>query len=390
MSQSTDIEGTMEDTASLPALVAHRAAAAPSKVILRRKARGIWHAVTWMQLAEQVGRIAAGLYRLDIEPGDAVAIIAETRPETVYCDLAAQACGGVSVAIEAGAEADQIAHILRATGCRLIFVEGEEQLDKLLTIRDGCPALSHIVIFDMKGLREFQDPQCVSLADFADRGDRTFDWTAAARTVRTDNPAVILFPADDPTSSGQVLTHRDVLRILGQARDRLAMSAKDERLAVLSMADPTERIWGLYAALDRGCISNYLESADTAVENLQELRPTVLGADAEAWAHLHARAMRSAAGATAVHRLMYNWAIKAGRFNGSASRLADLLVLRSIRRESGLSRLRLAYVGGAPVNPVALDWARSLGIQIERIDDIPPPGEQPERQYDPVMQRAPA
>lgn len=374
------------ESQSLPALVAQRAAAASDATILRRKARGIWKGTTWAQLTEQVQRIGAGLRDMGVGAGDSVAIIAETRPETVYCDLAVQACGATSIVIHTDAEAAQCEDILRMAGCRAAFVEGEEQVDKLLSIRAQCPGLSRIVIFDMKGLRDFRDPQCASLESFA--GGGAFAWADAARQVKPDQPAVILFPKEGGAGNGQTLTHRDVLKMLGGARTRLGLQARDERLAVLSMSDPVERIWGLYAALDSGCISNYLESADTAAENLQELQPTVFGADAEAWAHLHATATRAGKAATTVQRVLYDWAVQAGRGGGAGAAAANFLVLGAVRRELGLSRIRLAYTAGEPVSPPTLDWARSLGIAIQRIEDATPDGDKPDRRTDPVMQRA--
>jgi long-chain acyl-CoA synthetase len=278
--------------------------------------------------------------------------------------------------------------MLRSTGCRVVFVEDEQQLDKLLGIRAECPALSRVIIYDMKGLREFQDPQCISLANFETRGERGFDWTEAAIRVPADAPAVVLFPKDDAAANGRTLTQRDVVQMLANAHSRLNLTPRDERLAVLSMADPIERIWGLYAALDSGCISNYLESPDTAAENLQELQPTVFGADAEAWGHLHASATRAAKGATFLQRKLYDWAVGAARLKGSAGRLADLVVLRAVRRELGLNKVRLAYTGGEPVSPPTLDWARCLGISIQPIDATTQAGGQPDRRYDPVMQQA--
>jgi len=372
---------------SLPALIAQRAASAPAKTILRRKARGIWQATTWAQLAESVQQIAAGLSGLDLGRKDTVAIISETRPEAVWCDLAVQTCGAASVAIHTDTDAARLCHILRSTGCRVAFVEGEEQLDKLLGVRADCPALLRIVIFDMKGLRDFTDPQCISLANFQAHGDRTFDWSGAAARVPADATAVILFPKGDTAPAGQAMTQRDLLQMIAEARTRLRMTARDERLAVLSMADPVERIWGLYAALDSGCISNYLESPDTAAENLQELRPTVFGADAEAWGHLHATASRAAKGATFAQRRLYDWAIRTARLGGIGS-LARLTVLDSVRRELGLNKVRLVYTSAEQVSPPTLDWARCLGITIQPVGGAPVAGSQPDRQYGAVMQRA--
>ncbi len=373
---------------SLPGLVAARATGQPDKTILRRKDRGIWQAVTWSQLTARVSPIGEALLDFEIGGGDTVAIISETRPEVVYADIAIQGAGAACVAIHADSAAERIADILQATGSRVAFVENEEQLDKILGIRDHCPALARIVIFDMKGLREFSDRQCISLAAFTGRAGQGGAWAASVARLQPDQPAVILFPRHEAVTDGRTLTHREVMQTVATARSRLALTPRDERLAVLSMADITERVWGLYAALDAGCISNYLESADTAAENLQELQPTVLGADAEAWTHLHGRATRSANGATATQRILYDWALNAGRMGGAGAGLANLFVLPAVRRELGLNRIRLAYIGGEPVSPPTLDWARCLGITIQRIEEPALTGTQADPRLDPVMQNA--
>ena len=107
-----------------------------------------------------------------------------------------------------------------------------------------------------------------------------------------------------------------------------------------------ERVFGLYLSLDARAISNYLENPDTVIENLQEVQPTVLGTDPQIWQLLHARATNAAAGATRMQRLLYRSAIAAGHAAGLQAILARLCVLRAVRRELGLSRLRLAYIGG--------------------------------------------
>jgi long-chain acyl-CoA synthetase len=240
-------------------------------------------------------------------------------------------------------------------------------------------------VFDMKGLRDFADADCVSLAAFAETGGGA-DWAAAVRSIAADQPAVIQFPRGD--SLGRTLTHSDLVHMVGAGRARLPIRNGDERLVVLRLSDITERVWGLYLALETGCISNYPEGPDTMIENLQELQPTVLGADAAVWGHLQALAAARTKAATATQRMTYGWALRAGRLGGSQGRLAGLLVLPAIRREFGLNRLRLGYVGGTPVAPAALDWARSLGIAIQRVDETAAGSAQLDERYQALLQNA--
>jgi long-chain acyl-CoA synthetase len=143
----------------------------------------------------------------------------------------------------------------------------------------------------------------------------------------------------------------------------LGVRAGDERLAVLPMCDPTERVLGLYLALKHRIISNYLENPETATENLREVKPTVFGADCEAWERLHARTTALAAGATGVQRMLYRWAI-----GGGGGVLANVLVLSAIRGQLGFGKLRVAYVGDHALSAEIAAWASALGITVRYIN----------------------
>jgi long-chain acyl-CoA synthetase len=380
------VELTMnQPLTSISALLSQRVTSNGGETILRTKERGIWKTVTWSQLDARVREIGTALLSADFVRGDVVAILSETRPEAVYADLAVLGCGAACIAIDPDEEPDRVRHLLSSSGARLAFVENEEQLDKVLTVRARCPALSRIVVFDMKGLRDFVDTECVSLAGFIQTGTAA-DWSAAIRAIQADQPAVVQFPRGD--SLGRTLTHGDLVHMVGAARARLPIRQGDERLVVLRLSDITERVWGLYLALETGCISNYPEGPDTIIENLRELQPSILGADAAVWGHLQTLAAARVKAATATQRLAYGWALRAGRLGGPKGRLADLLVLHAVRREFGLNRLRLAYVGGTPVGPAAVDWARSLGIAIQWVDEFAVESGQLDERYRVLLQNA--
>lgn len=357
---------------SIPAMLLARVARHGGDVVLRKKDRGIWKAVTWAELGARVRQVATGLQADGFGRGDAACVLAETRPEWVAIDLGILTCGGVSVGVPPGEGAEQLGHVLRESNARVLFVENEEQLDKALLVRDACPALRRIVILDMKGLRDFTNSMSESWTAFLARGaehDRANGdaWQAGIAGITLDQPALLLFP-QGAAGKGRVLTHGDVLRLVADAITMLRPHAGDERLAVLPMAHVMERVLGLYLALASRIVSNYLESPTTLAENLQELQPTALGADPQIWERLHARAGQAAASATRLQRAAYRWAIGAAQGRGLYATVVRFLVLRAVRRELGLARLRLAYVGAAPVPPEQRRWAAALGIDIQQID----------------------
>lgn len=374
-------------TKSIPALIIQRAASSGGDTILRIKDRGIWKVVSWSALNMRVSEIGLALLDAGFASGSAVAILSETRPEAVYADLGAQGCGAASVAIDPDEDTDRLCHLLSSSGARLAFVENEEQLDRVLSVRDRCPGLTRVVVFDMKGLRDFFDPGCVSLADFI-KSAGSSNWAEVVGGITADQPAVIQFPQREGYGLGRMLSHSDVMHMVAAARIRLPIMPGDERLVVLRLSDITERVWGLYLALETRCISNYPEGPDTVIENLKELQPTVLGADALAWAHLHGLATAKWQAATAAQHWLYRWALSAGRLGGLKGQLANLLVLSAVRREFGLRRLRLAYVGGTSIGAPALDWARCLGIMIQRVDEIPANDVQLDERYQTLLASA--
>src|SRR4051794_8913685 len=210
----------------IPALIRQGAAAHATETILRTKDRGIWKSVTWTQLDARVSQIGAALLAYGFGCGDVVAVLSETRLEAAYADLAILGSGAASVAICPEAEPDRVCHILSSSGARLIFVENEEQLDKVLQIRDRCPGLTRIVVFDMKGLREFADPMVMSLEAFSKGPDGGGAWGAAVQSITADQPAVIQFSRGEASGVGRGVTHGGLTHMGEGTRARPTIRAR--------------------------------------------------------------------------------------------------------------------------------------------------------------------
>ncbi|MHB1329130.1 MAG: AMP-binding protein, partial [Gemmatimonadales bacterium] len=138
---------------TLPALLRRNADAAPDSIALRHKDLGRWQEYTWADYADRSAHTGLGLLALGVQPGDRVAIIGENRPEWLWADLGAQGIGAIVVGVYCTSPAEEVEHVLADSGCVAAVVEDEEQLDKLLQVRERLPLLEHIVLIESRGAR---------------------------------------------------------------------------------------------------------------------------------------------------------------------------------------------------------------------------------------------
>ncbi|MEK7714386.1 MAG: AMP-binding protein, partial [candidate division NC10 bacterium] len=163
----------MTDTArSVSALFARLVERQGDRLAIRFKEYGIWHRVTWLEYGAEVRKVAAALLAFGLRRQENVAVLAENRPEWLYCHLGIQTAAGVTVGIYPTSAPEQVKYLLNHSEARLIFVENEEQLDKILAIA-GDTKLERIVVWDAKGLWGFTDERASFFDDFLKQG-KTF------------------------------------------------------------------------------------------------------------------------------------------------------------------------------------------------------------------------
>lgn len=355
-------EPVADIAATIPAMVFAHVAAHPTETIIRKKDRGIWKTTTWSDLGRSIRQVAMALKATGFRPGEVACVLAPTSPAWVATDLGILSAGGISAGLYTTEAAEQIQATLNACGCRIVFVGSEEQLDTVLDIRDRCPALEKIVIYDVRGLRDFADPMCESFTAFLGRGEvhdaaHPDEWTQSLAQLKSDQGAVLIFTAGTSgPAKGVLLSHRAVLTQAAKSAALLGQRAGDERLAFLPMPHFMERVLGIYQALATRTVSNYVESADSVGENLREVMPSVFFAPPRVWEQFYAAVTVAASEATSLHRVLFNWAIGGG--------LGAWLILRSVRQRFGLDRVRIGCIGGAPVSPALIRWYRALGIDL--------------------------
>jgi long-chain acyl-CoA synthetase len=367
---------------TLPVMFFNAVAQRGEKIALRQKELGIWRSVTWREFGEAVGEVGLGLVALDVQPGDVVSVLANTRKEWLYADLGALGAGCVSSGIYPTDSAAQVEYLCADSDTRVLFVENEEQLDKALRVRECLPRLRRIVVFDAKGLEGFSDPQVVSLERLRDDGRALAArdpglWPQRLRSRRPDDVAILIYTSGTTGKpKGAMLSHRNILHTLRGLNRAGALDERDERIAFLPLCHVAERVVGSYLALYDGARINFVEHPQTVPENVREIQPTHFGAVPRVWEKFYSAVRIAVAEGTRLERWAYARAIDcggkvadlvvAGRPVPAGLKLAwrfwDVVCLANIRRMIGIDRARALITGAAPISPDLVRWYLSLGV----------------------------
>ncbi|WP_332815442.1 AMP-dependent synthetase/ligase [Ramlibacter sp.] len=367
---------------TIPALFWNAVAQRGPQVWLRQKELGIWRSHTWSQVGEAVREIAGGLLALGFRRGDTASILSNTVMEWVLSDLAVLSCGGVSNGIYPTDAANQVQYLCEDSGTSVLFVEDDEQLDKALAVRERLPALRRIVVFDMEGLRDLDDPAVMSLAALREQGRA---WNAQHPNAVAERSAgckpgdlAILVYTSGTTGKpkGAMHSHQGLVYEARGLNTLIARTGQDECMCFLPLCHIAERMGGEYFSLYTGAKLNFVENPETVPENVREIAPTVFTAVPRVWEKFYSGVAIALKEATPLQRAAYAWAIGvgreiadrvlAGRSVGAWLKvqftLARWLALDNVRKLIGIHRARFLVTGAAPISPELVKWYLSLGV----------------------------
>jgi long-chain acyl-CoA synthetase len=353
-----------------------------AKVALRQKELGIWREVSWTAFGAAAREVAMGLTALGLQPGDVVSILSNTRKEWLFADLGSLCAGLVTSGIYPTDSIPQCEYLCSDSRTRVVFVEDDEQLDKILAIRGRLPALLKIVIFDLDGLARFSDPQAMSLDRLRELGheyDRDHPGEFETRLrVRTGSDLAILVYTSGTTGKpkGAMLSHRNLVSQWRGLNKVVPQDETDSRMAFLPLCHVVERQYGAFFSIYTGTVLNFVENPETVPENVREIAPTILLAVPRIWEKFYSSVMIALSEAVRPHQLLYHWAIAQGHqvvehvlagtsvpaFLRWRYRLARLLALDNLRKIIGIHNSKLLMTGSAPIAPDLIRWYLALGV----------------------------
>ncbi len=372
---------------TFPRLLLEHAKTRPNAAALREKEYGIWQPLTWAALALLVRRMACGLAEAGLQRGEHVVVIGENRPRLYAAMLAAQSLGAIPVPLYQDAAATEYQFPINNAEVRFAIVEDQEQVDKLIELREHCPQIARIWYDDPRGLRHYDETGLASIDTLIEAG-QAFDAQHAghfdaevAKATPNDVAAMFFTSGTTGNPKGVVHTHFTLLdRAAAGARfDKL--TADEEVLAYMPPAWIGQNIFSYAQWLACGYVVNCPESAATVMIDLKEIGPSYYFAPPRIFEGLLTSVMIRMEDAAPIKRGLFHHFMNVARRVGPAIRdgqpvgffdrlhygLGNLLVYGPLRNTLGFSRVRVAYTAGEAIGPDLFTFYRSIGINLKQL-----------------------
>jgi long-chain acyl-CoA synthetase len=374
---------------TFPKLLIRNAQLYGSRPAMRHKDLGIWQTWTWEQTLDIVRAYAVGLNRLGVKRGETVAIVGGNRPKLYWSVMAVQMLGAVPVPVYADAVADELAYVLAHAEVRFACVEDQEQIDKIISVKDRLPKLHEMVYDESRGLRDYDHSHLHPIDEIVAEGRKALNdpkvaaWLDAEIAAgKGSDPSIILYTSGTTgTSKGVVLTGE---RSIKAASDTVAfdhLTEKDVALAYLPLAWVGDHYLNYCQGLVAGFCTACPENPDTAMADLREIGPTFYFAPPRTLEALLTRVMIRMEDAGFLMRKMFQFFLGVARKYGErilnkqpvplSGRLlywmGDLLVYGPLKNVLGFSRVRVAYTAGEAIGPDLFAFYRSIGLNLKQL-----------------------
>ena len=372
---------------TFPRLLQKHASERPQDPALREKEYGIWQTWSWQRALGDVRALASGLAALGFTPGQNLAIVGDNRPHLYLMFIAVQALRGVPVPMYQDAVAAEMAFVLEDAEVHFAFAENQEQVDKMLELRESVSGLTHIIYDDPRGMRNYSQPGLISVDELMALGSQhdqahpqLFDDSVAQ--VQSDDVAVILYTSGTTgRPKGVCQTHAS---FMGSAEGGVltdGLTGKDNVLSYLPPAWVGDFLFSLAQWLVAGFTINCPESSETVSIDMREIGPTYYFAPPRVFeGMLTSVSIRMEDAAKFKQWMHRRFMAVAGRVGsdildgkpvGGADRLmyalGNFLVYGPLKNAMGLSRIRVAYTAGAAIGPELFKFFRSIGVNLKQL-----------------------
>ncbi len=319
-----------------------------------------WKVATWADMKRSVLAVASALVEAGVKAGDSVVLISENRVEWIYCDIAIQSVGAITVPIYPSSPPELAQKIASDSGAVLAIASGEKLAGKLVT----TASLQRVARIDTDVAQWVtQEPQ------------RVVEVRSRLEAIKPDDVCTIVYTSGTTGEpKGAELAHRNLVDISRAILKVFPLSPDDSTLSFLPFSHVFERINGLFIGMLFGGQAWISRGTDHLAEELGEVQPTVMNSVPRVYEKMHAAVMARVREAPAVRRVLFSWAVGVGtRFAHESNpgpmlrwqhQVADRLVLAALRRRLTGGRLRFFISGGAALAREIEEFFWAIGVPI--------------------------
>jgi len=355
---------------------------------MRYKHYGIWQPYTWKDYYLSVKYLALGLLSLGFEPEDKVLIVGDNAPEWYYAELAAQANHGVSVGLYSESTPMEIKYIAENSEARFAIVEDQEQVDKVLQIKDELPLLRKVVYWSYKGLAHYDDPILMAYRQVLKLGEEYEQehpelFEQNVESGKADDVCAIVYTSGTTGAApkGAVHTHRTMRAGAEYLLDLDPWYENDNVVPYLPPVWMTEQWSGIGCHLLSASTLNFAEAPETQQRDTRETEPSIVCYGARLWESQAAMVQARILGADAIKRFAFRLLMPVGykmadlRYRKQEPNLflkilyalADIALFRSIKKSLGLSNARICYTTEAMLSPDAFRYYHALNLPLKSL-----------------------
>jgi long-chain acyl-CoA synthetase len=372
--------------ATLIAALARNAMESADRVAFRERDRGVWQERSWAEMFTEVVALAAALEALGLGPGEALTVVGDNRTRLYGAMLAAMALRAFPSPVFPDVSPDELTAYTRHGEPRIAIAEDQEQVDKLLELRERIGRPTAILYDDPRGLSAYKADGLLSLEAIITRGRALIDADPALAPdivgrARSDDIAVLLHSSGTTGApKGVPLRHRNLVAGVSNAVAGGYFTEYEENYAYLPMAWVGDLVFTVGAGTLLQFTTNIPERQETVLRDLREVAPTLYLAAPRAWDNMLTRIQIGMADSTPLKRKLFDYfmprAIEverrklAGKPPSLLERLfaiiGEVLVFGPIKDFVGMTRTRRAYTGGEAMGEDTFLFFRALGIGLRQ------------------------
>jgi long-chain acyl-CoA synthetase len=372
---------------TFPNLLLKHAAERPQAPAMREKEYGIWQTINWQDMAAMVTHMACGLHQAGLKRGEHMVVVGSNRPRLYATMLAAQSLGAIPIPLYQDAVAAECVFPMTNAEVRLCVVEDQEQVDKMLEVRETYAALAHIYYDDPRGLRKYDEPGLGSVDELLAAGEvfakqhPNFYKEQVEIGTKDDVAAMFFTSGTTGNPKGVVHTHGTLIDRAQAGAEFDRLTSNEDVLAYLPPAWIGQNIFSYAQWLVAGYVVNCPESSATVTIDLKEIGPTYYFAPPRVFEGMLTSVSIRMEDASSLKRNMYKYFMRLakevgpkrmdgesiGLFNSLMYGLGNLLVYGPLRNNLGFSRVRVAYTAGEAIGPDLFTFYRSIGVNLKQL-----------------------